>query len=301
MLDEKGLPMAGGKKHLFDGQVLAEYMISQGRFENPYNRRMLTREDCLRLDKHCMEIGASRQLHGRISVTEAFDLQQAIKVVRKEPASGQGPGLVVIDDDKDEVDPWERRKQGWTMEETDFPDLIDHSNILADLRDASLEDSDSFVRVAERLAAQVTCIEQAEREAENQEAELEQAAVQASERLRAEEEEKEWEEVEDAIKLKNFLEHKEEEKQKNLEAKRQQEEEARIAQQKAEEEAAALAEMKKMKEKLKKKMKKEREKEKKAAERELREKEQQEISAREKEEQARQKSSVRPHTCTASA
>eukprot|EP00961_Rhodomonas_salina_P005133 69526-Rhodomonas_salina.3 len=63
--------------------VLAEYIISQGRFENPYNRAPLTREDCVRLDEHCQRLAASRLgdvVHREVCVTAAYDLQQSMRL-----------------------------------------------------------------------------------------------------------------------------------------------------------------------------------------------------------------------------
>lgn len=37
---------------LFDGRVLATYLISTGNFVHPISRRELTREDCLALDQY---------------------------------------------------------------------------------------------------------------------------------------------------------------------------------------------------------------------------------------------------------
>ena len=41
-----------GVTHFFDGAVLAQYMMSQGRFENPYTREALSLPECERLDAH---------------------------------------------------------------------------------------------------------------------------------------------------------------------------------------------------------------------------------------------------------
>ena len=39
-------------KHYFDGEALAAYLVASSTFENPLDRRALTRDDCQRLDAH---------------------------------------------------------------------------------------------------------------------------------------------------------------------------------------------------------------------------------------------------------
>ena len=39
-------------KHYFDGEALAAYVVASGKYENPLDRKALTRDDCQRLDRH---------------------------------------------------------------------------------------------------------------------------------------------------------------------------------------------------------------------------------------------------------
>ena len=39
-------------KHYFDGEALAAYLVASSTFENPLDRKALTRDDCQRLDAH---------------------------------------------------------------------------------------------------------------------------------------------------------------------------------------------------------------------------------------------------------
>ena len=39
-------------QHYFDGEALAAYLVASSTFENPLDRRALTRDDCQRLDAH---------------------------------------------------------------------------------------------------------------------------------------------------------------------------------------------------------------------------------------------------------
>jgi hypothetical protein len=61
---------------LFDGTALAQYMVSQCRFENPMNREPLSRDDCRRLDAYVLEHTGET-----VAVAEAYDLQQKVKVM----------------------------------------------------------------------------------------------------------------------------------------------------------------------------------------------------------------------------
>ena len=38
--------------HYFDGEALAAYLVASSTFENPLDRKALTRDDCQRLDAH---------------------------------------------------------------------------------------------------------------------------------------------------------------------------------------------------------------------------------------------------------
>jgi hypothetical protein len=56
-------------------------MLLQGRFENPYNRATLTREDCLRLDEHVrLHPDPDRPAGTMTSVVAAYDLQQSLRL-----------------------------------------------------------------------------------------------------------------------------------------------------------------------------------------------------------------------------
>jgi hypothetical protein len=56
-------------------------MLLQGRFENPYNRARLNREDCLRLDEHVrLHPDPDRPAGTMTSVTAAYDLQQSLRL-----------------------------------------------------------------------------------------------------------------------------------------------------------------------------------------------------------------------------
>ena len=39
-------------QHYFDGEALAAYLVASSTFENPLDRKALTRDDCQRLDAH---------------------------------------------------------------------------------------------------------------------------------------------------------------------------------------------------------------------------------------------------------
>ena len=79
---------AGRTRHLFDGHVLAEYIVSTGRFENPCTRAELSRDDCLRLDTHCREHATcgARTRDGTgaslSSVTEAYDVVHSMALAK---------------------------------------------------------------------------------------------------------------------------------------------------------------------------------------------------------------------------
>lgn len=65
--------------------MLAQYIVSQGVFENPLNRDPLSRGDCLQLDEHLRKYDGSNAVLGKNNesytrVTDAFDLQNSIKV-----------------------------------------------------------------------------------------------------------------------------------------------------------------------------------------------------------------------------
>ena len=66
-----------GVTHFFDGAVLAQYMMSQGRFENPYTREALSLPECERLDAHLRQHDLPA---ARYSVAEARALQLSVKV-----------------------------------------------------------------------------------------------------------------------------------------------------------------------------------------------------------------------------
>ena len=88
--NNKGGPRgeAGRTRHLFDGHVLAEYIVSTGRFENPCTRAELSRDDCLRLDAHCREHATcgARRRDGTgaslSSVTEAYDVVHSMALAK---------------------------------------------------------------------------------------------------------------------------------------------------------------------------------------------------------------------------
>jgi hypothetical protein len=61
--------------HLFDGKVLAQYIVSTGTFLNPNNRHELSRETCRRLDAYLR----THRL-GKPVVTEAFDLSRLANI-----------------------------------------------------------------------------------------------------------------------------------------------------------------------------------------------------------------------------
>ena len=57
-------------KHYFDGEALAAYLVASSTFENPLDRRALTRDDCQRLDAHLV-----RNKLKRLGVKEPKDIQ----------------------------------------------------------------------------------------------------------------------------------------------------------------------------------------------------------------------------------
>ena len=60
--------------HLFDGKALATYMITQSQFIDPYNRRDLTRDELLNLDKYLKRNRLTVTTVGSsTSVTDAYD------------------------------------------------------------------------------------------------------------------------------------------------------------------------------------------------------------------------------------
>ena len=71
------------KEHtnLFDGRVLAYYMVSTANFQDPLTRRELTREECRRLDQYLEQHRLKR-----VGVVESFDL------LARARAKGQGQG-----------------------------------------------------------------------------------------------------------------------------------------------------------------------------------------------------------------
>lgn len=68
--DTSKVPSGTGRRyyHLFDGRVLAYYLVSQLQFIDPLNRRDLTRAELLNLDTYL-----DRHSLGRAGVTEAYD------------------------------------------------------------------------------------------------------------------------------------------------------------------------------------------------------------------------------------
>jgi len=56
--------------HLFDGKALAVYMVSQSQFIDPLNRRDLTREELLNLDRYLKRNGMAKEIP---LVTPAYD------------------------------------------------------------------------------------------------------------------------------------------------------------------------------------------------------------------------------------
>eukprot|EP00562_Extubocellulus_spinifer_P032944 CAMPEP_0178694744 /NCGR_PEP_ID=MMETSP0699-20121125/8428_1 /TAXON_ID=265572 /ORGANISM="Extubocellulus spinifer, Strain CCMP396" /LENGTH=1093 /DNA_ID=CAMNT_0020340281 /DNA_START=64 /DNA_END=3345 /DNA_ORIENTATION=+ len=68
--DTSKVPSGTGRRyyHLFDGRVLAYYLVSQLQFIDPLNRRDLTRAELLNLDTYL-----ERHSLGRAGVTEAYD------------------------------------------------------------------------------------------------------------------------------------------------------------------------------------------------------------------------------------
>ena len=73
------------KEHtnLFDGRVLAYYMVSTANFQDPLTRRELTREECRRLDQYLEQHRLKR-----VGVVESFDL------LARARAKGQGGGEI---------------------------------------------------------------------------------------------------------------------------------------------------------------------------------------------------------------
>ena len=72
--------------HYFDGSVLAKYMLSHGKIENPFTREPLRREECHALDEHLRVYDPES---ATVSVLEAFELAGRIKV-KKSSAEGSG-------------------------------------------------------------------------------------------------------------------------------------------------------------------------------------------------------------------
>jgi hypothetical protein len=64
-----------GHKHLFDGAVLAHYLVSTGVFENPVNRVPLDLDDCSALDRYLSAYSLQTA-----NVVEAYQLQKSVKV-----------------------------------------------------------------------------------------------------------------------------------------------------------------------------------------------------------------------------
>ena len=86
-VEEGGGEEAGGKEFLFDGKILALYIMSTGVFENPLSRAPIERSDCQRLDQYLREHGL-----GAGKVLEAFDLQRMVKVKGLKGSGGGGGG-----------------------------------------------------------------------------------------------------------------------------------------------------------------------------------------------------------------
>jgi hypothetical protein len=95
------LDVGSRTRHLFDPFVLAQYIVVSGRFENPYNREELSRDDCLRLDNHCKEhrqlgglreardphaetAASSRPQQKENSVTEFYDLIHSMPLAKSD-------------------------------------------------------------------------------------------------------------------------------------------------------------------------------------------------------------------------
>ena len=69
--------------NLFDGRVLAYYMVSTANFQDPLTRRELSRDECRRLDAYLEQHRLKR-----VGVVESFDLLARGRA--KEQGQGQG-------------------------------------------------------------------------------------------------------------------------------------------------------------------------------------------------------------------
>jgi len=69
------VPVDGQYPHYFDGQSLAQYLVSTANFINPNNRQLLKRDTCVKLDSYLK----NNQLTN-YQVTNSFDLSKNVRV-----------------------------------------------------------------------------------------------------------------------------------------------------------------------------------------------------------------------------
>lgn len=68
---EAGDCISSSTTHYFNGLFLASFLVSRGDFINPCNRRPLTRNECVALDRHVKQHHAGASC---VSVTDAWDM-----------------------------------------------------------------------------------------------------------------------------------------------------------------------------------------------------------------------------------